>query len=117
MLYAFTLNETPEPDEGLPAAIERVDPAPNSPVVPSQSTISVDLAFGFESVLLLNGVELPLDQLDRGVAQAILRWTPGRDQEFRRLPAGRQCAGVEYWPQSGTQAKDGLSYEWCFNVN
>lgn len=117
--FAFTLNEDPEEALAFPTEIESLTPAPDSPVVPSQSTIAADLAFGYEAVLLLNGVELPLDQLNRKQMASLgfVSWSPGPGQEVRRLAPGRQCAGVVYWPQGGAQATDGKRYEWCFNVN
>ena len=116
--WAFTLNETPEPERGFPKAVEVLSPVPGADAVPSQSPISADLVFGYTGVLLINGVEIPLDQIDRNPAQAIISFTPGEGKEMRRLPAGRLCAGVVFWPTTGSQEVDGQSYDrWCFTVN
>lgn len=115
--WAFTLHEDTS-DEALEAgAVEAVMPPPNAPVVPSQSTVSADLQFGFEAVLVVDGTEIPLDQLDVIEAQGIVSFTPGRGKEFERFPGGGHVVRVIYWPQAGTRKADAREFSWRFNVN
>ncbi len=115
--WAFTQNRADEVNP-LPAAIQSVDPAPGSPVVPAQSTISAQLIFGYESVLSIDGVELPIDQLDHIVGQGIVSFSPGQGKEYRRFGGGGHVATVTYWPtRGGTQERDGRQFSWRFFVN
>ena len=115
--WAFTQNKADE-EHPLPAAVEAVDPAPDSPVVPAQSTITADLVFGYDSVLSIDGVELPLDQLSYITGQGIVSFTPGEGKEYRRFPGGTHVATVTYWPDRGaTQDSDGRTFSWRFFVN
>jgi len=49
---------------GYPDAVISVSPAPNDRQVLSQTEISVDLADGYEAVLVLDGLELPTSRLE-----------------------------------------------------
>ncbi|MFM7125463.1 MAG: hypothetical protein ACKOYO_01180, partial [Actinomycetota bacterium] len=49
---------------GYPDAIVDVSPAPNDRQVLSQTEILVDLADGYEAVLVLDGIELPVTKLE-----------------------------------------------------
>ena len=114
--WSFTQNHADDAHE-LPVAIESLSPEPGSPVVPAQSTVSADLQFGFEQILLVDGVEIPLDQLDTITAQGIVSFTPGEGQEIRRFAGGEHVATVVYWPVNSTREKDAHQFSWHFSVN
>lgn len=107
-------NQTGKP---LPKEIEMVDPVQNALTVPSQSSITVDLKFGYDAALLLDGVEIPLDQTTYEKATAVLRFTPGPGKDLRELPGGLRSATVVYWPVTGDRETNGQAFSWTFSIN
>ena len=100
----------------LPSAIEAISPVNNALTVPSQSTITVDLKFGFDADLVIDGVEIPRDQTKYDKATAVLRFTPGPDKDMKELAGGVRRVLVIYWPLEGTREANGETYNWTFTV-
>ena len=50
--------------QGLPDAIESIDPVREATQVPQQTRVFVDLEIGYEAMLVVDGVELPTVSLD-----------------------------------------------------
>jgi hypothetical protein len=100
----------------LPTSIEAVSPVDNALTVPGQSTISVDMKFGFDATLIIDGVEIPRDQTSYDPGTAVLRFTPGPDKDLKLIPGGVRRAMVVYWPVSGTRDANGQIYQWTFTV-
>jgi hypothetical protein len=100
----------------LPKSIEAVSPVDNALTVPGQSTISVDMKFGFDAALVIDGVEIPRDQTVYDAGTAVLRFTPGPEKDLKLLPGGVRRVMVIYWPLSGTQEANGQIYQWTFTV-
>jgi hypothetical protein len=98
-----------------PPAIESVSPQ-GGDLDLRQVTISADLAAGYTGTLLLDGVEIPEDDLQHvdPLNQVILKPTP--DSDFRELQPGHHCATVVYWP-IGQRRDDSQSYRWCFDLH
>src|SRR5258707_1208269 len=66
-LGIFLLNEadtSPAGDKALPVDIQAVSPKPDE-LTSLVDTVSVDLADQYTGVLVIDGVEIPEDQLDR----------------------------------------------------
>lgn len=101
----------------LPSGIESVSPVNNALTVPGQSTITVDLKFGYDADLIIDGVEIPRDQTKYDKATAVLRFTPGPDTDLRELPGGVRRVMVVFWPLDGTREANGETYNWTFTVN
>ncbi len=99
-----------------PAALENVDPVRGAQTVPAQSTITADLQFGFQGALIVNGLEIPDDQVEYTRATGTLTFTPGAGKEYKLLPGGEVRVIVEFWPEQGTREADGEQYAWSFNV-
>lgn len=112
--YTFT---APTQDTGprRPAAVEAVSPD-GGDLDLRQATILADLATGFTGYLMLDGAEVPADDIRRveGLNQLIL--SPGPDSDYAQLQPGLHCATVVYWPIGLTEA-DGSSYRWCFRFH
>lgn len=100
----------------LPSVIESVSPVNNALTVPSQSTITVDLKFGYDADLVIDGVEIARDQTKYDKATAVLRFTPGLDKDMKELAGGVRRVMVIYWPLDGTRETNGLTYNWTFTV-
>ena len=82
IFFGFRVSQTGRDESGLPDAIERMSPA-NGDRVLRQSQIIVDFVEGFESVLFIDGVELPTTRLDE-LTSSGQQATPGAQVE---LPA------------------------------
>ncbi len=102
-----------EPQE-LPVAIERVHPTPGAVTRP-QDSISVDLDDIYTGVLVLDGKELPLDQLDIVLPIGQVSFQPGPEHDVARLLPGRHTARVVYWRQDRTRAES-RSFSWTFHA-
>jgi hypothetical protein len=82
-----------------------------------QERFGVDLRPGFTGVLQLNGVEIPLDQLDDDTLASTgeVYFTPGEGLAVERYDAGQNCATAVVWPVEDSRS-DARDYSWCFNV-
>lgn len=120
---------------GYPDAVISVSPAPNDRQVLSQTEISVDLADGYEAVLVLDGLELPTSRLedvagglpepgeqlelpptaiyDQG--NSLIRFEPQDGALVERYSQGVHDVQVIFW-----KIEDGRgtarSYSWSFEV-
>ena len=100
-----------------PDHLESVTPGNASQNVPSQSSVVADLEFGYTGALIINGREIPKDQVDEVIATGELRFSPADGKEFRRLPGGAVTATVVFWPSQGDRETDAASFSWIVNVN
>lgn len=117
IVYAAQLAQTGE-DTTEPALsgedVERLIPARGSEIL-AQDAIGIDLAAGFDAVLVLNGVEIPEDQLNRrnGVNEVLYR--PPEDGAAVEYEAGENCLVALVWPLAEGRAA-ARPVSWCFNV-
>ena len=116
LVYTLSSTETKVPLR-YPEHLEGVTPENGSQNVPAQSSIAADLEFGYSGALIVNGKELPKDQVDETVATGVVRFTPGPDKDIRRLPGGAVNITVVFWPTQGNRDVDSQSYQWVLNVN
>ena len=100
----------------MPVEVEGLNPLPNAQTVPNQSTITADLQFGMVGVLIIDGREIPDDQVNYVRATGELSFTPGDGQELARLPGGPIRATVIYWPEQGTRETNAREFSWPFTV-
>ncbi len=120
----------------LPVAIESVDPLRGAAQVLQQASVFVDLKAGYDAVLILNGVELPLVNLDGSGAGVLpkpgdqvalppaavlepgnntITYTPVEGGPVEAFDTGINTAEVIYWKalEGRTRAR---SYTWTFTV-
>jgi hypothetical protein len=104
-------DEAPE----LPSNIESVIPAPGSGML-AQDDVGADLLDTFTGVLLIDGVEIPEDQLriNRPLGQVSFR--PGEGKDISRLEEGLHSATIVYWPQDRSR-DDAKSFTWQFRAH
>ena len=121
-------------DEGIerPLAIESVSPVENAVQVLQQERIAVDLEFGYEAVLILDGTELETTNIGRLEAQpgeqlvlpptaifdpgnAVISFVPNENAAITELTQGLHTARVEYWRLDEGRA-NAKSYNWTFVV-
>lgn len=99
----------------LPEAVESVTPNPGE-LVRVQDTIGADLRNDLTGVLVLDGVEVPEDQLDRVEPLGQVSFRPGPGQELTRFQPGSHTAMVLYWPQGKPRPSRPAGFGWSFRA-
>ena len=82
-----------------------------------QSRIFVQLADNYTGILVVDGVEIPEDQLDHREGLNTVAFTPGPGTETGALKPGQRCAIVVYWPSTSTRAANSHDFRWCWQVH
>jgi hypothetical protein len=95
---------------------ERLVPPRGSEIL-RQEAFGIDLKPGWTGVLVLNGVEIPEDQVDDAniASTGELYFTPDDGLAVERYEAGENCVAAIVWRVEDTRA-DARSVPWCFNV-
>lgn len=119
-----------------PVEIEEISPVENALQVLQQGNVMVDLQFGYEAALVIDGIELPTSRLgevrddiepgqqqttdpttavfDPGNARITFQPSPGAlIEEFTE---GRHNAQVIYWRIEEGRENGAQSYRWSFDV-
>jgi hypothetical protein len=114
------LNESdtsPTGERALPVDIEAVSPEPNQ-LTGLVDTVTVDLADRYTGVLVIDGVEIPEDQLDRVVGIQTVSFRPGPDKAISRFRAGENVVVVKYWDgRLQDRPAKPYSYSWNFRAS
>ena len=105
-------------DEGptLPSNIEAVIPAPGSGML-AQDAVGADLSDTFTGVLVIDGVEIPEDQLQINKPLGEVGFRPGDGKEITRLEEGFHSATIIYWPQDRSREEAAKSFTWSFRAH
>ena len=114
LVFAFTAPD-PDTDEPTPEAVEEVFPKPGDRDL-RQTTIFADLAPGYTGYLLIDGIEVPLDDIQFVDALNTVTLKPTEDSDFRQLDSGTHCATIVY-RRIGQPRDQSNSYRWCFSVH
>jgi hypothetical protein len=114
LVFAFTAPD-PRNDEPAPEAIEMVFPRPGDRDL-RQTTIFADLAPGYTGYLLMDGVEVPQDDIQFVDALNTVTLEPTEDSDYRQLASGNHCVTVVY-RRIGEPREQSDSYRWCFSVH
>jgi len=97
--------------------ITRVEPASGETAL-RQARIVATLQDDYTGVLVLDGVEIPEDQIDRREGLNIVAFTPGEGTETGILEPGRRCAVIVYWNAlTSTREAGSQNYQWCWNAH
>jgi hypothetical protein len=80
----------------LPAEIESISPE-RGELTTLVDSITVDMRDDMTGVLVVDGVEIPEDQLERVVGLQEVTFRPGPGKEFSRFRAGDNTVVVKYW--------------------
>jgi hypothetical protein len=119
-LGVILLNESDTSQTGtasLPADIEAVNPEPGS-LTGLVDNVSVDLADRYTGVLLIDGVEIPEDQLERVVGIQTVTFRPGPGKVISRFRAGANTVVVKYWDgRLQDRPARPFSYSWTFQAS
>lgn len=103
-------------DEERDQRVVQVLPAPDEFAL-RQDRIYVKFDPDYTGVLLVDGVEIPEDQIDRDEGLDTAAFTPGEGKEISELTPGERCATAVYWPTSSSRELSAESYSWCWNVH
>lgn len=121
-------------DDGIdrPDVIEEISPVENSVQVLQQERVIVDFEFGYEAVLIIDGIELETTLIGQVEAEpgqqiavpptaifdpgrAVISFTPSDDAQITEFTQGRHQARVLYWKvEEGRE--NARSYNWSFVV-
>lgn len=113
-VFAFTLGgDEPAPTVG---AVERVIPENGSPVAVRQAEIGIDLAVGYTAVLVVDGVEIPADELRRNDPEAQLFFSPGEGKTIESLTPGEHQVTAYYWRITDQTRDDAQTVSWRFRA-
>lgn len=100
---------------GQPGVVEQLRPREGAEVL-RQAEVGIDLAPGYEGRLLVNGTEIPEDELRLVPEQNQVFYAPGPDRTFETLPSGRNCVTAIAWRSAVGPGPQDLRFEWCFDV-
>jgi hypothetical protein len=120
IVYAFSLVETGDGSDDVAVSesgpIERLIPARGSEIL-AQEAIGVDLRPGWTGVLVVNGIEIPEDQLDTANLASLgqILYTTGEGKAVEAFAAGENCATAITWRADESRANSRTT-TWCFNV-
>jgi hypothetical protein len=96
--------------------VERLIPREGDEVL-RQAELGIDLAPGYEGALVINGVEIPTEELRLVPEQNQVFFTPGEGKAVERLRAGPNCAVAIAWRSSqGRGTANDRSFTWCFEA-
>jgi hypothetical protein len=117
IVYAAQLAQTGDDvDEPVlsGADVERLIPPRNAEIL-AQEPLGIDLAPGYTGVLIVNGTEIPEDQLIRRNGLDEILYDPSADDAAVEYLAGENCVVALVWPVEESRL-DSRTVSWCFNV-
>lgn len=97
----------------LPPAVESISPG-NGETVLRQIALRVDMQVGYSIMLFIDGVEIPVDQLEFTEATGRYSWAPGQSMTFDEWTLGTHSVGIKYERVAGRVDVGQLS--WVFRV-
>ena len=113
--FVFVFTAPKDEERQRPAAIESVFPDAGSRNL-RQVAIVADLAPGYTGFLLLDGVEVPRDDLQIVDPLNTVTLAPQPGSDYEQLGPGPHCATIVY-RRIGTPESQSSSYRWCFSLN
>ncbi len=138
--YSFTIGADDQPVGVSGSPVELLLPPPGAQVL-RQSTIEADLAVGWTGVLIIEGTEVPADQLncisdcdlalcdissgaavtgqrscrDPSNPQGRIFYVPDDGKEIEELPTGETCVTAVIWRVAESR-DNSQRVPWCFRV-
>lgn len=100
---------------GDAAVVENLLPRRNAQV-PQQSNVGIDLVTGWEGTLVIDGTEIPEDELQVTPEIGLIEFTPGDGRAVEELDPGRNCVSAVIWRISDGRGVDDRTIPWCFEV-
>jgi hypothetical protein len=116
MYVAFISAKEPEPNITNSLNVVAVRPDINTTAVSRQTRIYAKLKSGFVGSLVVNGTEIPAEQVDHLEGSNTVGFTPGPGTAVGPLKPGQNCALVFYWHPEESRAT-AESFKWCWKVS
>ena len=112
----FSMTEEPDRSEKIyDSAVRQVFPS-GGELDLRQSDIGFQLSPDYTGRLVVDGLNIPDDQVRFQIGLNIWLYRPGPETETGALRPGRHTATAIFWPKGSTEA-DSRSYSWSFNVH
>ena len=123
---AYWANHDPSANSSCnqPAAIDLLYPNCNT-LAFQQAQVGIDMAPGYAIDLVVNGLAIPLDQIENRAGSNVLEtrlvpdlflFTPGPGKVIERLKPENNCATVTYNKLSENKST-ATSFTWCWRVS
>jgi hypothetical protein len=100
---------------GDAAIVENLIPRRDAQV-PQQSNVGIDLVTGWAGTLVIDGVEIPGDELQVTPEIGLIEYTPGDGKAVEALDAGQNCVSAVIWKVSDGRGVADRTIPWCFEV-
>ncbi len=101
----------------LPNDIESINPE-RGELTGLVDTVTVNLRDDMTGVLVVDGIEIPEDQLDRVVGLQVVSFRPGPGKEIPRFRAGDNTVLVRYWRgRLQDRPADPFTFGWSFRAS
>jgi hypothetical protein len=108
-------DDDPVLSEGDQQVVEDLIPRRDAQV-PQQSEVGVQLVTGWEGTLIVNGVEIPADELQLTPQIGLIRYTPGEGKTVEALETGQNCVTALIWRIAEGRGVNDRTIPWCFEV-
>jgi hypothetical protein len=84
--------------------------------VPQQTRVGIDLVTGWTGVLVINGVEIPEDELNITEELGLVQFTPDDGRAVEQLEGGLNRVTAIVWPLSEGRDQGSSDVTWTFVV-
>jgi len=105
--------------ETLPETVESVTPGPAT-LTGLVDDVTVDLRDDLFGELVINGVVIPEDQVERTEQLGVVSFRPGTGKEFEKLRSGENTVIVYAWPRADARPEPldsaPVRYSWRFRT-
>ncbi len=78
--------------------------------------MGIDLVVGWSGTLVINGVEIPPDELVTTPEIGLIEYTPGEGKAVEQFQAGQNCVTAIIWPLAQGRGPADRQIPWCFEV-
>jgi hypothetical protein len=108
-------DEDPVLSQGDTQVVENLIPRRNTQV-PQQSSVGIDLVVGWSGRLVVNGTEIPDDELVITPQLGLIEFTPGPTRAVEALDSGQNCVTAVIWRLQDGRGVNDRTIPWCFEV-
>ena len=114
-VWGLSQSDTSTNGTALPATIESITPQ-SGQLIRLQDTLSADLRDDLTGVLVIDGAEVPEDQLERVVPLAQVSFRPSPKSDLTKFEPGDHTVVIKYWQQGKPRPTNPNSFSWRFRA-
>ena len=100
----------------LPATVQSISPE-RGELTTLIDTVTVDLRDNLTGVLVIDGIEIPEDQLDRVAELGQVSFRPGPGKALSTFRTGDNEVVVKYWSRTKARPAHPASFGWTFQAS